>query len=163
MNNSPTLLIIDKGYILKRTYQPSNTKRKRTFGFLTRMSHKAGRKVLNRRRQKEESGWPSSFSRLIFSPFLAAALIILLRLMKTYGLGKEEKLLKAVEFKRALRKGSGSSTEHFTVLICPNDLQQRRLGITASRKTGSAAKRNRIKRLLREFFQAEQSAASPLL
>ena len=40
------------GKIMKRTYQPSKTRRARTHGFLVRMKTRGGRAVINARRAK---------------------------------------------------------------------------------------------------------------
>jgi large subunit ribosomal protein L34 len=41
-----------KGRVMKRTYQPSKTRRARTHGFLVRMKTRGGRAVINARRAK---------------------------------------------------------------------------------------------------------------
>lgn len=42
----------EQGQIMKRTYQPSVTRRKRTHGFLVRMKTRGGRGVIRARRAK---------------------------------------------------------------------------------------------------------------
>jgi ribonuclease P protein component len=51
-------------------------------------------------------------------------------------------------------------TKSFTILWRGNVGQGPRIGIVASRKVGNAVTRNRIKRLIREFFRIYRGAIS---
>jgi ribonuclease P protein component len=42
---------------------------------------------------------------------------------------------------------------HFTVQVCQNELNRCRLGITITRKVAKASVRNRLKRIVREYFR----------
>lgn len=61
--------------------------------------------------------------------------------------------MKHEDFVNLNRLGKRQRTAHFTVIHRRNELGINRLGITASKKIGKAVKRNRVKRLIREFYR----------
>jgi len=56
------------------------------------------------------------------------------------------------------KKGRRVQTKHFTIVFCPNDLNITRLGLVAGKRIGNAVTRNRVKRLVREFFRLNKSS-----
>lgn len=73
--------------------------------------------------------------------------------MKEQTYRKAERIAKRKTFSAIYHQGVWKSSTHFTIIICSNTQGVKRLGITVTKKTGNAVKRNRIKRLIREFFR----------
>jgi len=57
------------------------------------------------------------------------------------------------QFQAVYKEGKRASDEHLLVFVKPNGLGFSRLGISVSRSIGTAVRRNRIKRLIRESFR----------
>jgi len=73
------------------------------------------------------------------------------RFRKTFT--KDDRLLKRSDFLFLSNRGKRIHNRKFIAYICKNDLNRCRLGLTVTRKVGKAVKRNRIKRLAREYFR----------
>lgn len=74
------------------------------------------------------------------------------------GLSKQDKLLKAAEFKNVFDKAVRSSDRYFTVLARPNASLRARLGMAFTKKRVKlAVARNRLKRITRESFRLTES------
>ncbi|HON58367.1 MAG TPA: ribonuclease P protein component [Smithella sp.] len=73
--------------------------------------------------------------------------------MKQYSYRKLERITRKSRFQTIYKQGVWRSSKNFTVVTWGNQEGRTRLGITVTKKTGNAVARNRIKRLIREFFR----------
>ncbi len=73
-----------------------------------------------------------------------------LSLPKTYLLSKKS------EYDNVYRRGKRVHGENFSLILLPNNLEHDRLGISIHGQLKGAVKRNRIKRIIREFFRLDR-------
>ncbi len=73
------------------------------------------------------------------------------------GLLREERMRKRRDFLQVYSTGEKVHTPFFVLYLVENNKDVSRLGVTASRRIGKAAARNRIKRRLREVFRLNRS------
>lgn len=68
-------------------------------------------------------------------------------------LTRAERLLKRREFRHVYDQGQRFQFPLFTAFVLKNAQETNRLGVTVTKRIGSAVVRNRCKRLLREVFR----------
>ncbi|KPJ77668.1 MAG: hypothetical protein AMJ54_07160 [Deltaproteobacteria bacterium SG8_13] len=73
--------------------------------------------------------------------------------MGKFSFQKADRILARADFVRLTRSGTKVQDRYFIFIYSPGLTNRSRIGITVSRKVGKASRRNRIKRLAREFFR----------
>ncbi len=76
--------------------------------------------------------------------------------LPSYAFPRAMRLSGGVAYKSVYDANTKKHSTFLTVFGKPNALPHPRLGLSVSRKVGTAVKRNRIKRLLREAFRLTQ-------
>ena len=82
---------------------------------------------------------------------------------ENFGFGRDQRLLKATEFKYVFAKPIKVSTKYISILSRKNGLSHARLGLAIAKKQiRNAVDRNRFKRLIRERFRHNQDSLAGL-
>jgi ribonuclease P protein component len=73
--------------------------------------------------------------------------------MSENGYQKKDRLLKRRDYLLVSKTGKKCHKKHFLCIFKKGNGERSRLGITVTKKVGCSAKRNRIKRVCREFYR----------
>lgn len=73
-----------------------------------------------------------------------------------FNFTKDQRIRKKTEFEAVFARRQRAFDGPIGVYVAPNQQAHSRLGISMSRKVGTAPRRNRIKRMLRESFRLQQ-------
>jgi ribonuclease P protein component len=75
-----------------------------------------------------------------------------------HGYPKSLRLRRRAEYRRVQTQGRRIPTPHFLLILLPGPDEGPKLGVTVTKKVGTAVQRNRVKRLVREVFRQHRSA-----
>jgi len=76
--------------------------------------------------------------------------------LRRYTFAKDKRIRSKAEFSAVFDKGARATRGPLMTVAMPTDHPTPRLGISVPKRVGSAPKRNRIKRMLRESFRLMQ-------
>ena len=77
--------------------------------------------------------------------------------MGSYSFPKTARLLKRACFTRLSKFGKKVQTRYFIALISDGITDTNRIGLTVSKRVGKAVERNRIKRIIRDYYRNRRS------
>ncbi len=80
--------------------------------------------------------------------------------MSNFCLPKKVRLLKRAQFLTLSKKGKKVHTDCFIAIVLKGTAKNNRIGITVSKKVGNAVERNRIKRIIREYYRHKKDNIS---
>lgn len=80
----------------------------------------------------------------------------------TFDFKKTDKILDRSEFVKLSKQGKKVQDHYFVVLFMTGVSPCSRMGITVSKRVGNAVERNRLKRLIREWFRMNKSSAGKI-
>ena len=83
--------------------------------------------------------------------------------MSNFSLPKNLRLLKRPQFLTLSKHGKKIHTDYFIAAVLPGTEKNNRIGITVSKKVGNAVERNRIKRIIREYFRHNKDSIPGIL
>ncbi|HMG36734.1 MAG TPA: ribonuclease P protein component [Blastocatellia bacterium] len=86
-----------------------------------------------------------------------ASLLSTAMLEPSQRFARSDRILKRETFKRVYEQGRKFTTKYFTAFVLSNPARQTRIGITTTRKIGSAVERNRARRLVREAYRRNKA------